>query len=143
MTLTHMRCTDCGCKGNTAKVTLYMQHGAPSTSAAVDQIALGFVSGSGSACGNAGDAQQSAAFPVPSPQRGFDARHPALGPLSIAGVRVPKRLGVAASAAFGPSGPWSAGGGDPYHGSDFRVRCWSAGDLACHNSETGQANSSD
>ena len=42
--------------GNTAKVTLCLWSEAPATSDAVDRIALGFVSGIGSASGNAGDA---------------------------------------------------------------------------------------
>src|SRR6059058_2928650 len=85
-------------KRNTAKVTLCLSPGVPATSDAVDRIALGFVSGTGSASGNAGDAQQSAAFLAPAPQGRFDTRPRVPGPLWEGARGVPKRLGVAACA---------------------------------------------
>src|SRR4029453_17739607 len=88
-----------------AKVTLCLSAGARTTSDVVDPIEFGFVEGIDSACGIAGDAQQSVAFPAPSPRWGFDARHRVFWPLSGAGARAPKRLGVAASTGLSPSGP--------------------------------------
>jgi hypothetical protein len=66
---------------NTAKVTLCLELGVPTISDAVDQIALGFVEGSGSARGTADDAQRRAASPPPRPPRGFDTSHRATWPL--------------------------------------------------------------
>src|SRR5713101_3276106 len=129
-------------KRNTAKVTLCLSPGVLTTSDAVDRIALGSVSGNGSASGNAGDAQQNAAAPAPSPPTGFDVRPPVTWPLSGGGAGAPRRPGVAASAAFDPAGQWSATGGDAYRESGFPARCWSAAAPAPHSSGTDRANSS-
>src|SRR5436853_5907821 len=126
---------------NTAKVTLCLSPGALTTSDAVDRIALESVSGNDSASGNAGDAQQNAAAPAPSPRVGFDVRSPVTWPLSGGGAGVPRRPGVAASAAFAPVGPWSAAGGDASRESGLPTRCWSEAAPAPHSSGTGRANS--
>src|SRR6266511_3151555 len=128
--------------GNTAKVTLCLSPGVLTTSDAVDRIALGSVSGNGSASGNAGDAQQNAAAPASSPPTGFDVRPLVTWPLSGGGAGAPRRPGVAVSAAFDPAGRWSAIGGDAYRGSGFPARCWSAAAPGPHSSGTGRANSS-
>src|SRR2546425_13145614 len=91
---------------------------------AVDPIEFGFVEGIDSACGIAGDAQQSVAFPAPGPRWGVDARHGVFWPLSGAGARAPKRLGVAASAGLSPSGPGSEARAEACCAIGFRVRCW-------------------
>src|SRR6266508_3732514 len=127
---------------NTAKVTLCLSPGVLTTSDAVDRIALGSVSGNGSASGNAGDAQQNAAAPASSPPTGFDVRPLVTWPLSGGGAGAPRRPGVAVSAAFDPAGRWSAIGGDAYRGSGFPARCWSAAAPGPHSSGTGRANSS-
>src|SRR5438093_4460660 len=97
---------------NTAKVTLCLSPGVLTTSDAVDRIALGSVSGTGSASGNAGDAQQNAAAPASSPPTEVDVRPLVTWPLSGGGAGARRRPGVAAYAGVGPAGRWSAAGGD-------------------------------
>src|SRR4029453_6164413 len=82
------------------------------------------------------------AFLAPVPPVGFGTRHRVTGPLLGGAGAIPKRLGVAACAAYGPFSLSSAAGGDLYHGSGFRSRCWSEAEPACHSSETGRANRS-
>ncbi len=84
---------------NVSKVTLCLLAVATTTSDAGDRIALGSVAGTGSASGNAGDAQQSAAFLAPAPQVRFGTRPRVPGPLLEGAGGVPKRLGVATCAA--------------------------------------------
>jgi hypothetical protein len=83
---------------SSAKVTLCLEAVATTTSDAGDRIELGSVSGSGAACGNADDAQHSAAFLEPGPQVGFDTPHRVTGLLLGDAGGVPTRLGVAACA---------------------------------------------
>src|SRR4051794_15905886 len=71
-----------GLRRNTAKVTLYLYAVVGTTADAVDRIALVSGAGNDSASGTAGDVQQSAAAPVPSPRGGFDIRPPVTCPLS-------------------------------------------------------------
>src|SRR5215831_19112218 len=97
-------------------------------------MALGSVWEIDAASGTVGDAQQSAVVPAPSPQVECGTRSPITGPLLGGTGGVPTRLGVAMCAGCGLVGPWSAAGGDGYHGSGFRVRCWSAAGPARHSS---------
>ena len=86
-------------KRNVSKVTLCLSAVATTTSDAGDRIELGSVAGTGSASGNAGDAQQSVAFLVPVPRVRFGTRPRVPGPLLEGAGGVPKRPGVAACVA--------------------------------------------
>src|SRR2546421_7200779 len=124
---------------NTAKVTLCLSPGVLTPSDAVDRMALGSVSGNGSASGNAGDAPQNAAAPAASPPTGFAVRPRVTWPLSEGGAGAPRRPGGAASAAFDPAGRWSARGGDAARASGLPARWGAAAAPGPQRRGTGRA----